>query len=550
MSTPTLRPTATAAALLLALLAATGTAHAATPAGQADPAIFKAHMGFLADDLLEGRETGSRGYDIAARYVAGQFAQYGAAPRGDNGTYLQAVPFKTGRIVAGSSVFEIVRKGGTETLVDLQDFAQAPSLSSAATDVTAPLVFVGYGITAPGFKHDDYAGMDVKGKIVVVLNGRPQSFPTEEGAHYSSNQLKRELAAKHGAVGVIALQTPRGEKTFPFAYVKQYAGSLSMNWADKDGRGAHETPSIQGGAFLSMAAAAKLFSEVDTKLEAIYAAADAGQPVPRMDLKLSAHMARKSTLGDVQSSNVAAFIEGSDPALKNEYVVFTAHLDHLGIKPEKKGDNIYNGAMDNAAGIATLLEMARLTAQMPMKPKRSLLFVAVTGEEKGLLGSDFYATNPTVPLASIVANVNLDMPVLTYDFSNVIAFGAEHSTLKAVTAKAAAANKLGLVPDPWPDQGLFTRSDHYSFVRQGVPAISLVTGTGSFTQGEDGGKIFDTFLHTHYHQPSDDMKLPINWTAAARFAQVNFNLGVEIANSPERITWNKGDFFGDLFKKK
>ncbi len=550
MSTSTLRPTAVAAALMLTALAATFSTQAATPAGQADPAIFKAHMGFLADDLLEGRETGTRAYDIAARYVAAQFAQYGAAPKGDNGSYLQAVPFKSGRIVPGSSVMEIVRKGGTEALVDLQDFAQGPSLSAAATDVTAPLVFVGYGITAPGFKHDDYAGMDVKGKIVVVLSGKPSTFPTEEGAHYGSNQLKRELAAQHGAVGIIALQTPRGEKAFPFAYVKQYANSLSMDWANAQGHGAHDTPGIQGGAFLSMAAAAKLFSEVDTKVEAIYAAAEANQPLPRLDLKLSARLARKSTLGDVKSSNVAAFIEGSDPQLKNEYVLFSAHLDHLGTKPEKKGDNIYNGAMDNAAGVAALLEMARLTAQMPVKPKRSLLFVAVTGEEKGLLGSDFYAHNPTVPLASIVANVNLDMPVLTYDFSSVIAFGADHSTLKAATTNAAARNKLTLVPDPWPDQGLFTRSDHYSFVRQGVPAISLATGTTSFTAGEDGGKVFDTFLHTHYHQPSDDMNLPINWTAATRFAQVNFDLGVEIANSPARVSWNKGDFFGDLFRKK
>jgi hypothetical protein len=537
-----------ASCLLLLSMAATLVV-AAPPDGTADRNILKAHMAFLADDLLEGRETGTRGFDIAARYVAGQFAQYGVQPKGDNGSYLQTVPLKTGRLVQDSPVFEIRRSGGVEALAYQVEFFMAPRLSADQTDFTAPLVFVGFGITAPRFKHDDYAGMDVKGKIAVVLSGTPTGFPSEEGAHYSSRRVKSELAAKHGAVGLIYLQTPRTERVLPFAKLRQYSDTVSMDWVTADGRGSSEVPSLQGGALLSMAAAGKLFSEVDVKLDAVYAAADANQPVPRMDLKLSARLAQKSNRSAISSSNVVGMIEGSDPLLKSEFVIFTAHLDHLGIKPGMAGDNIYNGALDNASGVATLLEMARLIAQMPAKPKRSILFIAVTGEEKGLLGSDFFATNPTVPVSSMVANVNLDMLVSIYNFSNVIAFGAEHSSLKEATSRAAAELKMELIPDPWPEQLAFIRSDQYSFVRHGVPSIYLFTGTGSYDKNENVVELLRGFMRTHYHQPSDDMSLPINWDAAVRFAQLNYVLGIEIANSPKRISWNAGDFFGELFGK-
>jgi len=534
----------------LMLLSMVGTLALAGPLdGTADRNIFKAHMAFLADDLLEGRETGMRGFDIAARYVAGQFAQYGVQPKGDHGSYLQTVPLQTGLVVKDSPLFEIHRKGGVEALAYLDEFFMGPRLSADQTDFTAPLVFVGFGITAPRFKHDDYAGIDVKGKIAVMLNGNPPSFPSEEGAYYGSGRVKRELAAKHGAIGVILLQTARTERVLPFAKLRQYSDSLGMDWVTKDGRGSSEIPGLQGGALLSMAAAGKLFSEVEVKLDAIYAAADANQPVPRMDLNLSARLAQKTTRSLASSSNVVGMIEGSDSLLKGEFVVFTAHLDHLGIKPGMTGDNIYNGAMDNASGVATLLELARLIAQMPVKPKRSFLFIALTGEEKGLLGSDYFATNPTVPASSMVACVNFDMPILIYNFSNVIAFGAERSSLKEMTSKAAAELKLEWIPDPVPEQALFTRSDQYSFVRQGVPSIFLVTGTGSFDKNENVAELIQGFLRTHYHQPSDDMNLPINWDAAVRFAELNYALGVGIANNPKRISWNAGDFFGDLFGK-
>ena len=540
-------PLRAALTLLLALATSLAVAQAAT--GQADARIFKAHVAFLADDLLEGRETGTRGFDLAAHYVATQFAQHGVLPKGDPDGYLQTLPLKTGRLVPESPVFEIRRKGGVEALTYLNDFAMSPVLSADQTDITAPLIFVGYGITAPHFKHDDYAGLDVKGKIVVLLGDRPAGWPTEEGAHYNNRRLKAELAARHGAVGMVYLQTPRGERVSPFAQVRLYSNSLAMDWVTPDGRGAHESPGLQGGAYLSMAAAAKLFSEVSVKLDTIYAAAEADTPLPHMDLQLSAHLAVKTTRNTLSSANVVGMIEGSDAQLKNEYVVFTAHLDHLGLRQGMMADNLHNGAMDNATGVAALLEMARLVGQMSTKPRRSMLFIALTGEEKGLLGSDYFAANPTVPLSSMVACVNLDMPILTYNFSSVVAFGAEHSSLKQATAKAAATLNLALVPDPWPEQGIFTRSDHYSFVRQGVPSIYITPGHSSFNSDEDGAQIAQAFLRQNYHKPSDDMKQPFNWAAAARFAQLNYLLGVEIANDPKRASWNRGDFFGDHNRK-
>ena len=548
MKVMTARTTVACCTLLLTMVGSL--ASAAPPGATADRNILKAHMAFLADDLLEGRETGTRGFDIAARYVAAQFAQYGVQPKGDAGSYLHAVPLKTGRLVQDSPRFEIHRKGGIESLVFLDEFSTPASVSADQTDVTAPLVFVGFGITAPRFGHDDYAGIDVKGKIAVVLSGNPPSFPSEEGAYYGNNfRTKRELAAKHGAIGYIVLPTPRSERVFPFALSRRFSDALAMDWVTSDGRASSDVPWAPRLANVSTAAGVKLFSEVGLNLDAIYAAVDANQPLPRLALDLSARVSAKSTRAEASSSNVVGTIEGSDPLLKREFVVFTAHLDHLGIKPGMAGDNIYNGAMDNASGVATLIEMARLIAQMPVKPKRSMLFIALTGEEKGLRGSDYFATNPTVPASSIVACVNFDMPILTYDFSNVVAFGAEHSNLKEITATAAAELGLALVPDPVPEQGLFTRSDHFNFVRQGVPCIFLAPGTESFDKNENVRELRGSFRRDHYHQPSDDMKLPINWAAAERFAQVNYVLGVAIANSPTPIRWNPGDFFGDLFGK-
>jgi hypothetical protein len=512
-----------------------------------DPARFQSHMAFLADDLLEGRETGTRGHLIAARYVAAQFMQMGLQPAGDAGTFLQAVPMRGGTVVPNAAVFEIQRPGGTQALTNLREFLMGPRLYADQADVTAPLVFVGYGITAPRFGHDDYAGLDVRGKIVVFLSARPKRLPSEEGAHYESTRTKARLAAERGAVGFIDLQTPEDEARWPFARSALSVGAQSVDWVLPDGRGSRDVPGIRGAAFVSAAAAQQLFTEVDVKVDELFAAAKEDRPLPRMDLRLSARLAQATQRTMLTSPNVVGRIEGSDPALKDEHVVVTAHLDHLGVRPSFGSDAIFNGAMDNAGGVATLLEVARLVAAMPVKPRRSMLFAAVTGEEKGLVGSSFLAAQLTATPGRVVANVNLDMPNLMLDFKEVVAFGAERSDLKDAVSRAAVATGVALVPDPWPEQAIFVRSDHYSFVQRGVPSIYVSIGNRSFDPGEEATRNINAFRRDHYHRPSDDMKLPFNWKAAVRFTQLNHLLGLEIANAPQRPRWNPGDFFGELF---
>jgi len=261
-----------------------------------------------------------------------------------------------------------------------------------------------------------------------------------------------------------------------------------------------------------------------------------------MALPMTVRAALKTEINRAMSANVAGVIEGSDPALKDEVVVLSAHLDHVGTCPEVKGDTLCNGAMDNAMGVASMIEVAHGFKHLKARPKRSVLFLAVTAEEKGLVGADYFAQNPTFPKGNLVANVNLDMPLITYDFKDVVAFGAERSSIGPAVARAGATLGIALVPDPQPEQGLFTRSDHYRFVQQGIPAVFLVTGPGG-----EGAAAMAAFLETHYHQPSDDMKLPFKWGAAARFVALNLAIARELADMPARPSWNKGDFFGTLY---
>jgi len=535
---------------LFAGLAVAASAPSFAGAPQANKDAIKAHIAFLADDLLEGRAPGTPGYDIAANYVAAQFAQYGLTPKGDQGSYLQHFGLRSARGTVESASFELESAAGAEKFAYGTEFMIFPRAGDAVDSGSASLIFVGYGIRDKQLQYDDYSGVDVKGKIVVVLRGYPSKFPSEAGAHLSSGLEKRKLAQQMGALGMITLWTPQiEEKVLPFAKLKQYAMQPTMTWLDPAGKPFDNFPSMLNDPQLSLKGAKKLFARAGVNLDDIYAKAAANQPLPHKDLKLSARFGMSAARSDIRSSNVVGMIPGSDPQLKNEYVVFSAHLDHLGKVPEKEGDNIYNGAMDNASGVATMLEMARMFSQSGVKPKRSLLFIALTGEERGLLGSSYYASNPTVPAGTIVADVNLDMPLLTYDFSSVVPIGAEHSSLKDNVARATRQLGLTVQPDPEPEQTVFVRSDHYSFVKEGVPSISLDTGRSSFNKSEDANKVWDDFLEHHYHQPNDDMQQPFNFTAAARFAQLNYNIAADIANAKSRPTWNKGDFFGNLFKK-
>lgn len=515
----------------------------------ADASRIKAHLAFLADDLLEGRDTGSRGHEIAALYIASQFAQLGLTPAGDNGSYMQRVPLRQSNLVQASPKLMLDGPEGQISLSYPKDYITSGSAAHPQAHLQGEMVFAGYGIVAPELGHDDYAGLDVKGKVVVVLSGKPESFPSEEGAHFASGSEKNRHAIAHGAIGMITISTPLAEKVRPYQTLLNYLHTPRMRWLDKDGNPHEAFPELLNDAYFSQDAAAKLFADAPMSLKDIYAQLEKGNTPKGFVLKTRIDFSKQSQHETISSPNVAAILEGSDPRLKNEYVVFSAHSDHIGIAKTVMQDKINNGAMDNASGTAVLLETARLFAGLSERPKRSILFVAVTGEEKGLLGADYFAHHPTVPVAAMVANVNLDMPILTYEFADVIAFGANHSSLQDSVSEAAKAAGLSLSPDPWPEQALFTRSDHYMFVKQGIPSVFLVPGLKSMDPKVDGAKQFGEFLQKHYHKPSDELNDSFNWQAATRFAQVNYQIGLSLANADKRPRWNDGDFFGRTFSR-
>jgi Zn-dependent M28 family amino/carboxypeptidase len=515
----------------------------------ADASHIKSHIRFLSDDLLEGRDTGARGHEVASLYIASEFEKYGLTPGSDDGTYMQRVKFVQANLDQSSIKLLLNGTQGDVALSYPKQFLTYPNPLEETTQMAGQLVFVGYGIVAPELQHDDYGTMDVKGKVVVILTGKPKSFPSEEGAHFGSSREKMRHASKNGAVGLITISTPTGEKVRPYQNLLNYLHMPAVRWLDKDGNPSGVYPLIKGTAYFSKEAAELVFKDAELNLEQIYAMLEKDESPKGFNLPMEIQLESKSTHNNISSPNVTAILEGSDPILKNEYVVYSAHSDHIGFAKTVMKDKINNGAMDNASGTSVLMETARLFSLLKKRPKRSILFLAVTGEEKGLLGSDYYAQNPTVPLGSMVANVNLDMPILTYEFADVIAFGADHSDMKSSVAQAAEKIGLELSPDPMPEQALFTRSDHYSFVKQGIPSVFLVPGFKSADPDIDGSKQLSNFLKTNYHKPGDDLSQAFNWKAATKFAEVNYHIGLTLANKAQRSSWNEGDFFGDTFSK-
>jgi Zn-dependent M28 family amino/carboxypeptidase len=505
-------------------------------------AEIRAHVSFLASDAMKGREAGTPEYDIAAQYVASQFEALGLTPAGDKGSYLQTVPLVLARPAdEGKPVLTV--GGKNVPLVFGTDYLPGASPLKPELTVDAPLIFAGYGVVAPSFGRDDYKGLDVRGKIVVLLAGAPATISTEERAHYGNGTTKRKLAADKGAVGVLTIYTPTREKVLPFARAGRTWKSWGATWAHSDGTPEYPGATAPGVGALSLAAAQKLFAGVPGGADAVYAAADTKTfDARKFRLAASLNATYRTEIRREMSSNVAGLLPGSDPALAAETIVLSAHLDHVGVGNAVNGDTIYNGAMDNAVGIASMIEVAHAFKHSGTRPKRGILFLAVTAEEKGLVGADYFAQNPTIPKTNLVANVNLDMPIITYDFVDVVAFGAPRSSLGPTVEKAAATLGVKLVPDPEPEQGIFTRSDHYRFVQQGIPSVFLVTGPGG-----DGKAAGADFVAKHYHQPSDDLTRPIRWDAGVKFVQLNTAIARELADAPARPRWNKGDFFGTLF---
>jgi hypothetical protein len=544
---------ALSAMLMLAGCQSTTTPSSVAVQPKASAKAIEAHMMFLGDDSLEGRDTGSRGHQIASNYIATQLAALGLEPAGEQG-YFQSVPMRKALLVQSSAKMSLTKAGKTTNFDYPKQFFTGPSTLHAKADVTAPLVFVGYGLVSKEFNLDDYANLDVKGKIVVMLSGRPKSLPSEEAAHIQS--LKAENAAERGAVGVITLHTPSEEKVRPYANSLMYLTSPRMRWLHKDGKAEGEFESLTGSAYLHPDAAKVLFEGASRSLDDIFADLAAEKVPAGFALEGTVNLKRESTMEDITSPNVAAVLPGSDPLLKDEYVVVTAHSDHIGFSNDVRSkDKINNGFMDNAAGVSIMLETARLFAQQAERPKRSLLFVAVTGEEKGLLGADYFAHYPTRPIDKLVANVNIDMPVLLYPFADIVAFGANHSSLGATVDTAAAAVGITQSPDPMPEQAIFTRSDHYTLVQKGVPSVFLMTGFTSKDPKQKGGEVWGKFFAKHYHKPTDDKAGltadfgAIRYDAGATFADINYGITTEVANNPQRPVWLKDSFFGKIFGK-
>ncbi|HEX8301824.1 M28 family metallopeptidase [Sphingomonas sp.] len=512
----------------------------------ADQAAMKAHVMFLASDPMKGREAGTNEFDIAAQYVSAQFYAAGLRPAGDEGSFLQKVPLLTIKPAGQGSIMLTAKKGATPAaLVFGQDYYPSANASQLEYSVTAPVVFVGYGIV--GLGRDDYKGVNVKGKIVAFFGGAPSAYPPEERAHLSGAAAKAVIAMKKGAVGYILLEGPQaGRGNLPFAALAGSWDRPRVTWANADGTGHIAAPGTPGLGTVSKAGAAKLFDGARTPWATVLSQAQVDGAVFKAEqLPGTLSVTLKTATAPMTSYNVAGLLKGSDAALGAEVVVLSAHLDHIGIgRPDAKGDTINNGAMDNAVGIASLIEEAKRFKASGKAPRRSILFLAVTAEEKGLIGADYFAHNPTLPKTSLVANVNLDMPIINYKFEDIVPFGAAHSTIGEIATRAAAEIGVTVSPDSRPDEAFFVRSDHYRFVQQGIPSIFLWPG-----EKGPGKAAVDAFLANNYHKPSDELvQTPaIDWESGVRFVDVNYRIARAIADADQKPVWNKGDFFGTTF---
>lgn len=492
------------------------------------PKAIEAHMRFLADDLLEGRETGTRGFEIAAQYVEAQFVSFGLD------TSMQPVPFRSARVNE-----QAMSINGTP-LMARKDFILSPSLDQSTVDVTAPIAIAGYGIVSPELRHDDYKLVDVRGRIVILLTGAPAAFPTDQRAYYSRTELKIRTAAEHGAVGVLLLNSRTDEKRSPFERTVAQSGGASMHYIETDGKPADLT-SIRFSGRISHDVAVQLLMGADVAADTVLRDAEQNTTYSlALPVTITVHLTSNAT--DTKSENVLGILRGSDPKLRSQYVAVSAHLDHLG-DHERVGttDTIYNGAQDNASGIACLIEIARALAAHP--PKRSVIFVAFTGEEKGEQGSRFFARHPPVAKSALVADINMDMPLMLYPLADLIALGGEHTTLGDAARRAAAAEKLSISPDPLPEEVRFIRSDQFSFVQEGIPAIHMKSGPHSADPSIDANAVTRDWLRTIYHTPADDMSQHLDFAAGAKYAQTSLLLVRDVANAPQRPRWKPGDFF-------
>lgn len=505
-----------------------------------DTNIIRSHIAYLADDKLKGRLPGTEGYQMAVDYVTEQFKKIGVEPAGDNGNYTQKLVIRRSVVNNNSAVAVLMDKYGNKDSLDFaKDFIPVPHPLNERSTCEGNLVFVGFGVEIPG-GYSDYKGIDAKGKIVVLINGAPNGLHSTTTAHLSNLGNKANTAFEKGAVGMIYIDINARPSTNLNPTI-QSNNTLSPDKSEAFGwRFKGNLRALLSGTPVLLK---RLFMNSGKNLDEVLTGIKQGKPFSfNFNYSLSASYTTFHT--DFESYNVVGLIPGTDKALKNEYVVHTAHLDHVGIGRVVNGDSIYNGAHDNASGVSSLLEIARVYKSSGAKPKRSVLITMVCAEEMGLLGSSYFASNPTVPKSSIVADVNTDMPTVIAPLLSIVPLGAEHSSL--MENVKFAANYLGLEvdKDPEPNENRFVRSDQYSFVMNGIPALHVKYGNKTNDPSFDLTAFVKQWRAKYYHQAADQLEGGIfNFSAAKTYLQLNFLISYSIAMTNARPTWNSGDIF-------
>ena len=515
------------------LLALSWTISAAAQTSHFDGQTWWNHVKFLADDKLEGRDTGSRGEREAQSYAVKQFKNAGAEPTGVHGFY-QPVKFVSRQIVEKDCSLAIIRDGKREALT-LGEDAIISTRVMPAPEVEAPLVFVGYGLKVPEKNYDDFAGVDVRGKIIVIFAGSPSEIPGALASHYQTAAERWKVLRSAGAIGMVSLINP-ASMDIPWSRMALNRAHPSM---DLDYPEFNETEGAKIAITVNPMSAEKLFAGSGHTFEEIVALGKDRKPLPHFPLAVSLAAKTRVDVTKIESANLVAKLPGSDPALKDEYVVLSAHLDHIGIGEPINGDRIYNGAMDNGSGSALVLDMAASFKKNPEMLRRSILLILVTGEEKGLLGSKYFAAHPTVPPKSIVADVNVDMFLPIVPLKVLTVMGLDESDLGDRVREIAQSLGVRVQPDPEPLRNLFVRSDQYNFIRHGVPSLAM----GVAPSSPEEAKIFKDWLTQRYHAPSDDVNQPVDLAAAAKYEEIVRALLINVANGDHRPEWKPDSFF-------
>lgn len=494
----------------------------------------------LADDVMLGRMAGSEGHERAADYVASRMQAAGLAPAGADGSWFQPVPLlRATRLRDGAELR--VRHPDRDVALRFQDqFLPQPDFNHEAAQIEAEAVFVRQAVHAPALGVDDLAGLDLQGKVAVLFNGAPETLAPNPRAHHGALASKLKTLAARGAVAAVLVNSAADEAGAPWSALAGNWQRPALRLRDAEGGAIDSTPQLQVVARVAASAADLLFDGSGHTAVQAHAAMLAGAPGFALPVRIA--LASRSRIDALQSRNVVGMLPGGDAALAGEAVVWTAHLDHLGEGAEVDGDGIYNGALDNALGVAIMLESARQLAESPNPPRRSLLFAALTAEEHGLLGAHWLVRQPPASLQPI-ANLNIDMPLLLAPSKDIVAIGSEHSDLLAPLQRAADALSLQLSPDPFPEDAAFVRSDQYAFVRAGIPALYLDAGIVSADGKRHPELAQRQFMREHYHRPSDDAALPIYWPDAERLARLAAAIGRDVADADARPRWNPGDFF-------